>query len=209
MLKRLLDAARKTYTDHPDLFVVLISGLVGGLFAASVQALFRSGGDLTIFAVPKLNPGQYIVFGGFGALAAGFSVYLVANSQRDDLRHLCFFALSCGIGFPAVLLETQTATARQVQDQIKNAATVVTDATQSINKVAPAAAALATEAVTQTPASKVDSQTRAIVSDQASALIEKLNDQKSPIAAAAAQNVFNAATQAGYTEITSPTASAK
>ena len=204
MLRKMIDAVRRAFTAQPHLFVVLTSGILGGLLAVSVQALFRTGGDLTVFAVPRIGLFYYLLFGIFGALAAGFSVYLAANSRRDDLVHLSFFALSCGIAFPAVLLETTSKAAREAQETIKSAATVVTDTKQPISEVAPAAAALAAEAVAQAPAGEVDRQTRAIVADQTSTLIEKLNQESSPEAAAAAQTVFDAATQAGYENIAAP-----
>ena len=204
MPNKLIEGIKRSFSTQPHLYVVLALGVTGGLLAAAVQALFRTKGDLTLFAVPSLNAGQYVIFGVFGAIAAGFSVYMAANSRREDLLHLAFFSLSCGIGFPAVLLETQTDAARQAQATIKSAANVVTDSSQSVTKVAPAAAALAAEAVSQAPAREVDKQTRAIVANETQNIIERLSEQNTPAADAAATKVFNAATQAGYSEVVAP-----
>ena len=189
----------ETIKGRPDAPVVVVSGLFGGILAASVQALFKSDGNLTTFFVPYLTIGQYAWFGLFGMLAAGFSVYVAANCQRDDLIRLAFFALSCGIAFPAILLETQTKVAKQTQAKIENVSDLVANQpANQIAQVAPAAAATVTKTLAQTPASEVDDQTKAIVSDQTTGIIQDLNSANTPAASAAAKQIFSAAKRAGY-----------
>lgn len=204
MFRTMIDAIRRAFAAQPHVFIVLISGMIGGVLAGPVQALFRTGGNLTIFAFPPLSFWQYALFAVFGALAAGFSIYMAANSRRDDLLHLFFFAMSCGIGFPAVLLDTQTKVAKETQQKIESVDTIVGDRKQPIDKVASAAAASVTTTVTQTPASEVDRQTRLIVADKASSIIEQLDSANTPTATAAAQQIFYAAREAGYTAVQAP-----
>ena len=194
------DAIRRAYSAQPHLFIVLASGIFGGILAASVQALFRTKGYLEAFAIPQLTLGQYTLFGIFGALAAGFSVYMAANSRREDLLHLCFFSLSCGIAFPAILLETQTKVAKDAQQQVAQAKNII-QGSQPIADVASVAAAAVTTTVTQAPASEVDPQTQAIITNDTSKIIQQLDNANTPVAAAAAQEIFDAARQAGYVDV--------
>ena len=206
MFAKLLDSIRRTFTAHPHLFIVLISGMFGGILAAPIQALFRTNGNLTLFALPPLHLWQYTFFAVFGALAAGFSIYMAANSRREDLVHLFFFALSCGIGFPAVLLETQSKGAKDAQQKITSVDAIVADTKRvGLDKVAPAAVSTITTTVAQIPASQVDKQTQLIVADKASNIIQQLDSANTPAAIAAAQQIFEATRDAGYTQVQPPT----
>lgn len=75
--------------------VVIIGGVLGGLLQPIVAKLNPNAQDpenKTFFLSPLL-----------GVAAAGISIYVLANSNTEDPLRLLFFALLCGLAFPAVL----------------------------------------------------------------------------------------------------------
>lgn len=78
-----------------QLGIVVFGGLLGGLLQPVVARLNPKSEDPTTqsyFLSPLL-----------GIAAAGISIYVLANSDTTQPMRLLFFALLCGLAFPAVL----------------------------------------------------------------------------------------------------------
>jgi hypothetical protein len=84
-----------TAAANANLGVVILGGLLGGLLQP---------------VVAKLNPRADNPSGGaywqsplLGVAAAGISIYVLAHTDTKDAMPTLFFALLCGLAFPAVL----------------------------------------------------------------------------------------------------------
>jgi hypothetical protein len=137
-------------------------------------------------------------------IAAAISVYVAANSRREDLKHLCFFALTCGIAFPAILLKTIDPAALQSQKQIESAKVIATDPGKPVQQRAEAAQAIANTVLESSPAKSVDAQTQAIITNNLSTTIKTLQGTNSLAGTDAAKGIFDAAQSAGYTAVVAP-----
>lgn len=191
-------AARQFMTNHKDLVIVLVGGAIGGLLATAVQALIKHDGNLETFAIPGLTFAKGLLFCIFGAIAAAVSVYVAANSRLDDLKRLAFFALLCGITFPAILVRSIDQDAEELTQSLELSKDIAKDQTKPVEVRAAAAEAVATEALDAAPASEVDSATRADVRADTSAIIKSLQSEHTPEASQAASNILEAAKDAGY-----------
>jgi hypothetical protein len=97
-----------------NLGIVMLGGLLGGM----LQPVYA-----------RLNPDKPNPTSGnsawsalLGVAAAGISIYVVANSETDDPVRLLFFALLCGLAFPAVLTSAVDSVSKRTQDAAREVA---------------------------------------------------------------------------------------
>lgn len=99
-------------TRH-NLGPVAFGGAIGGLLQPVVAQL-----DPRSESPPGVN---FLLCPILGCVAAGVSVYVLANSDTTDPMRLMFFAVMCGLAFPAVLstaVDNVAKRATKVQTQI-------------------------------------------------------------------------------------------
>lgn len=185
------DTLKRWFTQHPDLLIVLCSGAIGGLLATAVQALLKHDGNLTTFVIPSITFGKAAMYALFGSIAAAFSVYIAANSRLDDLKRLTFFALLCGVTFPAILVKSVDPAAERAQEKLELGKQFAEDSPK-------AAATVATAALKQAPATQVDRATREAIAADTTAIIKELQRQGTPEAAQAATDIIDTARDSGY-----------
>lgn len=78
-----------------NLGVVIFGGLLGGLLQPVVAKLNPRSSDP--------SPGTYWQSPLLGVAAAGISIYVLAHTNTGETMATLFFALLCGLAFPAVL----------------------------------------------------------------------------------------------------------
>jgi hypothetical protein len=187
----ILQSVRAWLEAHDDVVVVLVFGAIGGALATAIQALLKHDGNLVTFAIPLIPWAKTILYALLGAIAAGLSVYVAANSKLDDHRRLAFFALLCGITFPAILASSVDQSTEQGQEKLDLGRKVASDSPE-------AAATVAAEAFRQLPApAQVDQATQTAIEGQATALVKQLQSQ-GEAGQAAASDVVQSANEAGY-----------
>lgn len=130
--------------NDENLWVVAFGGFLGGALQPVVAKLNPKSPDPTTenFLLAPL----------LGVAAAGISIYALANSKTDDVMHLLFFALLCGLAFPAVLSSAVDNIGRntaQVQSEVAQIAEQAKSEDKSVN--AEAADALRTTLVRNPP----------------------------------------------------------
>lgn len=190
-MSEFIHQARAWLSTRSDVVVVLVAGAIGGALATAIQALLKHDGNLVTFAIPSIPFAKTTLYALLGAIAAGFSVYIAANSKLDDHRRLAFFALLCGITFPAVLASSVDQSTEQGQEKLELGRKVAPDSPT-------AAATVAAEAFRQLPdAKQVDQATQSAIEGQTTALVKQLQSQGGE-GQAAATNVVQSAADAGY-----------
>ena len=96
-----------------NLGVVILGGLLGGLLQPVVAKLNPKSEDPTAQS--------YLLSPILGVAAAGISIYVLANSNPNDSLRLLFFALLCGLAFPAILasaVDNMTRRTTYVQQEV-------------------------------------------------------------------------------------------
>lgn len=123
---------KESWVDRADyespkltLAIIMIAGVLGGSLAdpaAVIVGAERIGDSLS-----------WLQSVGLGFAAAGIGTMVVANTRRQDRLSLFFFALLCGISFPAVI---EAAKANLVKEEAREAAAKAnTDKPNQLNAV--------------------------------------------------------------------------
>jgi len=188
------------FTNHKDVFLTLGFGALGGLLAPCAQALYRNGGNLATFKFPEIAFLNWCLFTAFGALLAFASIYVLANSKRDDLKHLSAFALMCGIGFPSILLSTLDKVTQQSLESLGSAKRIAEQVEVPASQRIEASAETAVSTIKALPASEAGREGRALVEADTQAIIDTLAREDT----ARAREVFEAARDAGYAKVALP-----
>jgi len=126
--------------------VVIFGGLVGGLLQPVVARL-RPNAE---------NPptSSYWQSPLLGVAAAGISIYVLADSNTKEPLRILFFALLCGLAFPAVLTTAVDNISRRTREVTREVAAIAQQAkADGIEETAKAAQALRTVLVQNPPAS--------------------------------------------------------
>lgn len=182
-----------------DMTVTLSGGAFGGLLAPIAQAITRAKGDLLIFAIPDLPLYYWALFSMLGSIMAWVSVFL-ANSKRDDLRHLSAFAIICGLTFPSLVLSTLNDNAQEAVGIVETAAA----SAQGDNDQPEIAVAAVAETISTIPASTVGREGTALIEANAQSLINNISQSDTIEAFEQAKLISDAANEAGYQRIRIP-----
>lgn len=183
-------AVKSWFSTHPDVSIVLGAGAIGGLLATAIQGLLKHDGNLVTYVIPIIPFGKSVLYALLGAIAAALSVYIAANSKLDDLKRLTFFALLCGITFPAILASSVDQAGEDAQQKLELSRRVALDSPE-------AAATVAVEAFEELPTAPVDRATEEAIKVEATALVKQLQNQGTEAGMQAANNVVQSANNAG------------
>lgn len=118
-----------------NLGLVIAGGLIGGLLQPVFAKLNPRSDD-----PPNIN---FLFAPILGVAAAGISIYVIANSDTDAPMRILFFALLCGLAFPAILTSAVDNVARRTETVQKQVAQIASDASSDgIAETAQAASQL-------------------------------------------------------------------
>ena len=103
-----------------NLGLVVIGGLIGGLLQPVFARLNPRNDD-----PPLIN---FIFSPILGIAAAGISIYVIANSDPNAPMRILFFALLCGLAFPAILTSAVDNVSRRTEAVQKKVAKIANEA---------------------------------------------------------------------------------
>lgn len=134
MFEFLAIVTNNTSPTLQSLWYVIPGGLLGGLLQPIVAKLNPKSGD------PEIS--TYFLGPLLGVAAAGITVYVLAKTQTNDVLHLLFFSLLCGLAFPAILTNAVDQIGKRTSEAEKKT-------NKAVDKVKNAAAENKAEAATE------------------------------------------------------------
>ena len=159
-------AAFFTSAADANLGIVVLGGLLGGLLQPVVAKLNPRSEDPPI--------GAYWQSPLLGVAAAGISVYVLAHSNTHDAIPLLFFALLCGLAFPAVLTSAVDNIGRRTTNVQREIAAIAADAkSDGIEDTAKAAKDLRT-VLSQNPPESVKPEGQGVIETAAEQVVTNI-----------------------------------
>ena len=84
----------------------LTGGLIGGMFSPLVRNFLKTDADFDLETTFPAAWDTWVLGMVFGAICAGFVVYVLTSDNNRNRRQLFFIALAAGLTFPTVLSNT-------------------------------------------------------------------------------------------------------
>lgn len=145
--------------SEANLGLVIIGGLIGGLLQPIFARLNPRSDD-----PPAIN---FLFSPILGIAAAGISIYVIANSDTDAPMRILFFALLCGLAFPAILTSAVDNVGRRTESVQKRVAQIANAASSDgIAETAQAASDLKA-VLSRNPADTLKSEGQAVIETSA------------------------------------------
>jgi hypothetical protein len=195
-----------TLTDafgNQALWIVVFGGFIGGLLQPVVSRLNPR--------TPAPETSHYLLGPLLGIAAAGISVFVLANSKTDDALRLLFFALLCGLAFPAILTSAVDNVSKRT-DEVRKEVAEIADKARSNDptQLADAVNQLRSTLV-QNPANAITAEGQASVEKSAEQAVRNIAQTVEADAAQARvvveqlRDVATVAQSAGYGDLAQKT----
>ena len=159
------------YTLH-DTFLsaqfglVALGGLLGGLLQPVAAKLSPKASDQSNIS--------FLYSGLLGIAAAGISVYVIAHTKTDEALPLFFFALLCGLGFPAVIASAVDGIGKKTADAQREMSKIADQASSSNPEVVALSSQQLKTTMLQHPADSISAAGKTSVDAIASKAISNI-----------------------------------